>query len=222
MNITLSPAQERFVDEQVTSGRYLDASEVVREAVRLLEARGAIAAANNFAVLGSMADGDITAMAFIVMMEAAQSAQEDLKAIMAQVKAINHAKEVMRTLLGKVERDCAANAVHREGAALDFSRGLGSERAYHEAPVPYLDPDAAGGIKVVPTDLWPGSIERRDDLCVVKDDLKGKIDSLSEMAEMEAMRLQMAMDRMSKMMSTLSNLLKKASDTASTIVQNIK
>ena len=54
------------------------------------------------------------------------------------------------------------------------------------------------------------------------DTLKGDLDSMSEMGEMESLRLQMAMDRLSKMMSTLSNLLKKISDTSSQIVQNLK
>jgi hypothetical protein len=53
-------------------------------------------------------------------------------------------------------------------------------------------------------------------------DIKNKLDSMSEMGEMESLRLQMAMDRLSKLMSTLSNLLKKASDTASGITQNMK
>jgi prefoldin subunit 5 len=48
------------------------------------------------------------------------------------------------------------------------------------------------------------------------------LDSLSELGETESLRLQMAMDRMSKMMSTLSNLLKKISDTAQSITQNLK
>lgn len=47
-------------------------------------------------------------------------------------------------------------------------------------------------------------------------------DSLDEMGEMESLRLQMAMDRLSKLMSTLSNLLKRASETAEGIAQNIK
>jgi len=51
---------------------------------------------------------------------------------------------------------------------------------------------------------------------------RDKLDSLSEMGEMESLRLQMAMDRKSKMMATLSNLLKKMSDTSSSITQNIK
>lgn len=46
--------------------------------------------------LGSMGDADIMALAFIVMMEAAKSAREDLKSIMAGVKAINAAKADFR------------------------------------------------------------------------------------------------------------------------------
>ena len=52
--------------------------------------------------------------------------------------------------------------------------------------------------------------------------IKSAIGSQSEMGEMESLRLQMAMDRMSKAMSTLSNILKKMSDTAGAIVQNMK
>jgi chromosome segregation ATPase len=49
-----------------------------------------------------------------------------------------------------------------------------------------------------------------------------QLSSLSEMGETESLRLQMAMDRMSKMMSTLSNLLKKTSETDQGIAQNTK
>jgi antitoxin ParD1/3/4 len=37
MNVSLTPELERFVQEKVQSGRYTSASEVVREALRLLE-----------------------------------------------------------------------------------------------------------------------------------------------------------------------------------------
>jgi len=53
-------------------------------------------------------------------------------------------------------------------------------------------------------------------------DVKGELDAMGEMGEMESLRLQMAMDRMSKLMSTLSNLLKKSSETGSQITQNLK
>ena len=47
-------------------------------------------------------------------------------------------------------------------------------------------------------------------------------DSMSEMNQMEQLRMQMAMDRKSKAMQALSNLLKKNSDTAATITSNLK
>ena len=56
----------------------------------------------------------------------------------------------------------------------------------------------------------------------LEQDVKNKLDSMSEMGEMESLRLQMAMDRLSKLMSTLSNLLKKISDTEAGITQNMK
>lgn len=49
-----------------------------------------------------------------------------------------------------------------------------------------------------------------------------QLDSMSEMGETESLRLQMAMDRLSKMMSTLSNLLQRVETTNAAITQNIK
>ena len=66
------------------------------------------------------------------------------------------------------------------------------------------------------------SIGVSSDLDKSIDAVKSDLDSMSEMGEMESLRLQMAMDRMSKMMSMLSNLLKKMSDTTESIVQNLK
>jgi antitoxin ParD1/3/4 len=39
MNVSLTPELERMVQEKVESGRYTSASEVVREALRLMETR---------------------------------------------------------------------------------------------------------------------------------------------------------------------------------------
>ena len=40
--------------------------------------------------------------------------------------------------------------------------------------------------------------------------------------QQNSLRLQMSMDRLSKLMTTISNLMKKASDTQNTMVQNLK
>ena len=54
------------------------------------------------------------------------------------------------------------------------------------------------------------------------DQIKKDLDSMNEMSELDQLRLQMLMDRRSKMMETLSNLMKKFSDTQEDIIQNLK
>ena len=56
----------------------------------------------------------------------------------------------------------------------------------------------------------------------LQDEIKNELDSMSELAETQSLRLQMAMDRISKFMTILSNILKKAADTQSAIIQNMK
>jgi hypothetical protein len=67
-----------------------------------------------------------------------------------------------------------------------------------------------------------GAAAQLKDFDAAIDAVRVKLDTLNEMGETESLRLQMAMDRLSKLMSTLSNLLKKASDTEASIVQNMK
>lgn len=56
----------------------------------------------------------------------------------------------------------------------------------------------------------------------LQDEARQALDAMAEMSEMQGLRLQMAMDRASKAMSALSNLLKASSETAKAIVQNIR
>ena len=46
-------------------------------------------------------------------------------------------------------------------------------------------------------------------------------DEVSEMGEMESLRLQMMMDRSSKAMSTLANILKAMTDTQAAVAANL-
>lgn len=82
MNVTLAAAQKQFLRTGRVA-RYGDASEVVRVALRV--------------------------------MEAAKSAREDLRSIMAGVKAIDAAKATLRERLLDVRRDFAANSTRRDG-----------------------------------------------------------------------------------------------------------
>ena len=49
-----------------------------------------------------------------------------------------------------------------------------------------------------------------------------KLNGMNEMSEMTSLRLQMTMDRRSKFISSLSNIMKKISTTQDILVQNIK
>lgn len=169
------------------------------------------------------AGDDIDSLVMIVMMEAADSAAEDLRSLMEQMRSVTAAKRQMRELICKVACDVAENAGRTEDGSLAFaSAGLGGEAEYHRAEVPQPDPGCTGGVLTMVTDLHPGQITTPQQLEAIRDALEGSLDSLSEMSSMQALRLQMAMDRRSKMLEAISNIMKKTSDTGSTIVQNMK
>jgi hypothetical protein len=159
---------------------------------------------------GMLSSADIEALAFIVLMQASKSAQEDLKAIMEGVKAINKQKEGLRQVTSEVKRERATS---------------------HTKDTPCASPDCKAleaNLRTLTAQLPPKArftappIATMGDLAGVEAKLKDSLDSLSEMGETESLRLQMAMDRMSKFMTALSNLEKKSSDTSDAIIANLK
>ena len=143
----------------------------------------------------SLVGGDIETLTLLVMMETAQDAEKDLKAAMAEMKAANEKKSAQRE---------AANKLKREEAGIKAA-----------ARQEYTRP-ATTNLQVRP------GLVKRQSVNQSVEDAKTKLDSKNEMGETESLRLQMAMDRLSKLEATLSNLLKKASDTQSNIVNNLK
>ena len=77
---------------------------------------------SDFAVLGDLPEGDIEALAFLVMMQAAKSAQEDLKAIMKSVKDANEEKETLRETREGLKRETCELIDEREGRAKEKKR----------------------------------------------------------------------------------------------------
>lgn len=109
---------------------------LVRSELRTAEAAAQANAVTSGAVLGSLAEGDIEALAFLVVMQAAKSAQEDLKAIMDGVKAINEAKSQQRE--DPLRVDLAATASKYIG---ETEKNLGRLFASAEATDPVLELD---------------------------------------------------------------------------------
>jgi hypothetical protein len=173
--------------------------------------------------LGLLTAGtDIAELAFVVLMEATRDADQDLREIMAGVQAVTNAKAQLRGLLARVQRDVAQNVGARDRQLTFAADGLGAEESYHHADLPVADTES-GSVRAVPTDLYPsGPVTSEDQLRSIRDDLKDRLDSLNAMSEMTSLRLQMAMDRRSKFIETLSNIMKKIDETQETIVQNLK
>lgn len=167
-------------------------------------------ATRQWAVLGNIKDADIEALCFLVLMQAAKSAQEDLKAIMAKVKSINEQKAGQKELLSKMQQQRSMTNVQLDSFKFIQNKTIALQKG--------SDPDTVKFVRST-SRLKPVS---KTEINEMADKMKNDLDSMSEMGEMESLRLQMAMDRMSKMMSTLSNLLKKISDTAQSITQNLK
>jgi hypothetical protein len=173
--------------------------------------------------LGLLTSGtDISELAFVVLMEATKGADQDLRDIMAGIRAITNAKAQLRSLLARVQRDVAANIGAGDGPLTFAADGLGGEASYHHAALPVADAES-GAARAVATDLYPsGPVTTEAQLRAIRDELQGLLDSMNEMSEMTSMRLQMAMDRRSKFVEALSNIMKKIDSTQETIVQNLK
>lgn len=177
-----------------------------------------IAKSRAYGIIGGMQGQDIEAIAFLVLMQASKSAQEDLKAIMAQVKAINDQKEKLRSASALLKSNQNITRIRLDSLKSISGQTQVIQKQNNLRNVQPVRTVALDSIKPVRANT-PVS---RTEITATTDKIKRDLDSMSEMGEMESLRLQMAMDRMSKMMSTLSNLLKKISDTASSIIQNLK
>lgn len=215
MNVSLTPQLKRYVEHKVKDGSYKTAGDAIQEALRLLEDRDQL-----IATTPALNGSDIETLVQTVLLQAARDAEEDLREILREMQSITAARRKLRELIRRVRHDQADN---QGRLRLEYNaRGLGSERAYHRAPVPVADPGAKGGVRFVQTDLHSGRIADIETLESIQSDLRDKLDGMDELSEMTSLRLQIIMDRRSKFLSTLSNILKKISDTQDALVQNLK
>lgn len=166
--------------------------------------------ATNWVVLGNLNSGDIEALCFLVMMQASKSSQEDLKAIMAKVKAINNQKQQQREMLSKMQQQQSLSQVQLDSFNLLKNKMIALQK--------HQNPDTVRYIKsgIVRNQIVKVDVGRKIE------EIKRDLDSMSEMGEEQQLKMQMYMDRRSKIMETLSNLMKKISDTQDEIIKNMK
>jgi hypothetical protein len=166
--------------------------------------------ATSWAILGSMPEGNIEALCFLVLMQAAKSSQEDLKGVMSRVKAINNQKAKQREILQRLQQQKAHPSLQLDSFRLVSNRS--------KALIAGGKPDTVKFKRTTPS-VKPVS---KEDMEAMADKMKTELDTMNEMGEMEQLRLQMIMDRRAKMMEALSNIMKKISDTVQGITRNLK
>jgi hypothetical protein len=143
---------------------------------------------------------------------------------MDEVKAMTKAKQSLRDLIAHVNTDIGNNAGQHHNTAGQADPGslnlTGGNDGFYTGNVNM--PDASSGqYKEVQVKLSDKPVTDNKQLQSIKDNLKDRLDSMNEMSEMTSLRLQMMMDRRSKFISTLSNIMKKISQTQDTLVQNL-
>ena len=175
---------------------------------------------------------EVSEAALLVMMMATKDMDDDIREIMAEIKSMTAAKTRLRQLISDLNRWISQQmSTHRGSENLDNEKVSGKSpggllhASDHKITYNEPRPDVESSDLVADNEtvysLGGGQVTIWS-LRSLQDDLKGKLDGMNEMSEMTSLRLQMTMDRRSKFISTLSNMMKKISTTQDTLVQNIK
>jgi hypothetical protein len=145
-----------------------------------------------FSNFGSIGDADISALAFLVLMEASKSAQQDLQTIMDQVNAINKAKEGLRAELAKVNQTPPATTT---------------------ASIHKVQAQMAPRLSTLPPPLPPNATVAQK---------QNRFDALNDLEQQDMLQLQQAMDRKQTLETMISSLLKNLHDVRAATISNIR
>ena len=184
---------------------------------------------------------DVSEAAFIVLSMATKDMDDDIRMIMAEIKATSAAKQKLRDLIKELNSWISQEMSKHPGSEdIDNEKvekpgtTAGAARPAVKAMAPPLrritletKVSPMIHLEYVKTPVIPPLPPRNSGLPVsglesLLDDIKGKLDGLNEMSEMTSLRLQITMERRSKIIQTLSNIMKKIGTTQETLVQNIK
>lgn len=185
---------------------------------------------------------DASEAAFLVLAMATKDMDDDLRMIMAEIKAANAAKQKLRDQINdlnkwiseamgkagdhpkssdidntKVSGKPPATAASTQPTKVPLIRSASLQTA--SSPVIRLEYVKAPMIRPLPPRNSDVSVSSLESLL---DEIKRRLDGLTELSEMTSLRLQVTMDRRAKFISTLSQMMKKTSTTQDILVQNIK
>ena len=169
-------------------------------------------------IFTNLSQPEIDVLVTVVLSDTLRATEEELHKI-----KMNQAQLELREDIRAVERLAAKG---RKSRANSQDSTIGAFPAKPQTtqirPLGITYPNMPDVTYDVTYDLSDGKGVTIGGLKSLLDDLKGKLDGMNEMSEMTSLRLQMTMDRRSKFISTLSQIMKKISTTQDILIQNIK
>ena len=220
----LQPSAKAWVDQQAqVLGRQRAPEMSTLEAAIRNRFSGAGAAAGaspnaargNAATSAQLQGGDVEAVVFIVMMQVAQNADNDLKSTMQAMKTLTQRKQELRQALDAVNQALAPAAKGNPNAVC-------TTPACQSLPGELRQFSMTAGQLPHPVRLPTTDRLTNGQIAELQQQMQQNLNALNEISETQSLELQMTMDRRSKLIDTLSNVLKKISDTGDSVVQNLK
>jgi len=162
---------------------------------------------------------DIEALIALVMIQAAKDAEQDMKDIMEEMKKKNEEKEALRQAQETMERN--KRSMSRQ--MLDSFKTLTNPKltTVTKPQAQKIQPARNVPDKTT-TNPTVNSKVSATEIKSVQEKMRAKIESLNEITQIKSMRLQQMMERRTKSIETLSNIMKKISETEDSIVKNLK
>jgi hypothetical protein len=163
----------------------------------------------------SVKAGDINALVAIVMMQTLTDSEKDLQNMMSQMQTITDAKQKLRDLLSQTQAEIKSNETTdaKDTCQTALCKSLPSTVGEISSATANLQNPVRILVPAKPTFA---------DLRTLPAQFQTSLDSLNDISQAQQMKIQMLMDQRSKLIETMSNLMKSISDTQSTIIQNIK
>jgi len=212
----LSPQQENLYQKAVTEIRPAHANWIRRTGMITYRDSLSEEKLRSLAIVygrqNHLNDQGIEALVMLTLMQAAKSAQDDLKALAEEIRKKNEAKKQLSALMEEMRSA-------REITRLNMDSVKTAYAAIGNPKIANLSTTANAKQVNAPAKNQKVSQQEID---AAKSDIQRKLDSLSQTQEMNGLRLQLAMDRRSKFISTLSNILKKLGETQNSIIENLK
>jgi hypothetical protein len=162
-------------------------------------------------LLGDMSNYDISALAYWIMMEAAKSANEDLKQIMKEMQEANAAKARARRQMDALKTAAAESTAKGVAPCVIADCGAAARELAQAAGQRGANPGYQ--LPVSPTQADVGALTEL---------LKKEVDEMSVRGDMQMTRMQLYMDRSAKSAEALRNMLKKFGESAENVINNQK